>query len=216
MRKIIVGFMILSFLFIISCEKPTNEEVFYEMQKELNEMEGYECVTNIKIRSNKGFSSYKAKHIFKNPNKYLIEYLEPRESRGYITLYNGEQAWLYNPHVQHSVMLKYDKNNDVNKNMFIGYFLRNFYTSETSILQSEAIGDDEYLVLVTEIRGNNKYRAKEKLWINKKNSIPRKLLVLDSDNNINVEIVYEKFKYNADLNEEIFEQKAKEMFKQIQ
>ncbi|MGF7058086.1 LolA family protein [Brassicibacter mesophilus] len=204
MKKSLVGLFFIIIVFLIQgCSKPTDEEIYYEMQKTISNIESYRCIADVKVIGNKAPSSYKAKHIFTNPNKYVIEILEPEENKGNITLYDGNQAWMYSSHVGESFLLK-DYQQAKEEYLFIGYFLRNFITTEKAQVSFDKIEDKEFIVLTTEIPGNHKYRKYEKLWINKLGFIPYKLVVFDNNNNVSVEVIYSEFKYDVDLPDDQF------------
>ncbi|MTI68171.1 MAG: hypothetical protein FH753_16445 [Firmicutes bacterium] len=201
--KYLVGLMILIVLITCACEKPTNEEVFYEMQKSFNNLENYSCIADIMIKGNKSSKYYKAIHKFKAPNKYSIKYISAGESEGNMIIYNGEVALLKHPLIgKESIIKDYDVKK--NENLFVGYFLKNFITTEDSSFESEIIKDKEYLLLTTSIPGNNKYRVKEKLWIDKETFKPYRMVILDKDNNITTEILYTNFNDRVHFNENYF------------
>lgn len=205
MKKFLVGFIIFSFIFTISCEKPTNDEVFYDMQKKLNNLDSYSCSAIMTIKGNKSAKKYEAIQIFKNPNKYIIEFSEPMESKGYRTIYNGKQLWFYHPKINESMIIRDYEVYHLTQNMFIGYFMKFFISNEESDIEVETIEDNEYFVLKTNLPGNNKYRTVQKLWINSKNFIPYKMITLDEKGNISVLVEFKNFKYDIKINEDAFD-----------
>lgn len=203
MRRIVL-LLLSSILFLTACSEMTDEEIFYEIQKKYNRMESYSCFAKIIINGGKEPKAYKAKQVFKRPNKYIIQMIEPEESKGITTVYNGEQAWIYHPQIDQSILIR-DYKDSPDENMFVGYFLKNLNTTEMVNLESEKIDDSDYLIITTMIPGNNKYRMYQKLWVDKKTYLPYKLYVLDKDEKITVEIYYSDFLYNLDIKDEKFE-----------
>jgi len=205
MKRILVVLLIITIsTLVFGCNKElTDEEIYYEMQKKLSNVESYKCIADTIVIGNKAPVSYKAKHIFLSPNKYIIEILEPQENKGNITLYDGTQAWLYNPNIEESFLIKDYKQTD-DGYLFLGYFLKNFITSEETEVSTDKIEEDEYIVLTAEIPGNHKYRELGKLWISKKGFIPYKLIVFSNNNNISAEVIYSEFEYNIEIDEEQF------------
>lgn len=203
MKKILVGLMLITAMLLTACKEPTNEEIFYQMQKSLNNMASYTCTAHITITGNKKPEYHVAKHVFKKPNKYIIEILEPEGTKGKITIFDGDQAWLYHPQIDQTNIIRNFKDS-LDETMFIGYFLRIFLTTEKSQIKSESIDGNEYLVLTAQIPGNNRYRAKEKLWISKKNFIPYQLMIYDKDGKETVRVKYTDFKYDEKINDDKF------------
>ncbi|RKD30069.1 LolA family protein [Thermohalobacter berrensis] len=202
MKHLYLIIIILSLIFITGCKEPTNEEIFYEVQKTYNVLETYSCTATVKIKG-EDIRIYKAKHKFKRPNKYVIEIIEPEESKGHITICNGKQVWFYHPKIEKSILIR-DLKASPKENMFIGYFLKNLFTNEYISLESEKIGDSEYLIITTEMPGNSKYGKFEKLWVNKKNFNPFKLVILNENKEITTEVIYTDYKSNIKLPDKVF------------
>lgn len=204
MKNILVGLVAIIVMFsATSCEKPTNEEAYYKAQKHFNNLNSYKCTVDIVIKEEGGNNNYKAKHVYKKPEKYLTEVLEPQESLGIKTIFNGCNTWLYHPKIDQSILVKNSKG-FLDKNMFLGYFLKISLTSEYIKLDSEVLDNREYIVVSVEIPGNNVYRKSEKIWIDKNNFTPYKLLVFNSDGEATIEVFYSNFEYNANIRDEIF------------
>ncbi len=204
MKRLLVVLIIISSISLVSCKEPTNEEVFYEIQKTLNHMESYSCLTSISVTGNKSTKTYELKQIFKKPDKYIIEVVSPEDSKGCKMLYNGNQIWLSHPKIEQSETIKDYTTDFSNKDLFLGYFLRNFITIENSSLSSDIIEGKEYLVLATELPGNNRYRNSEKLWINKNDFIPYKMEILNIEQEVTTRIFFDNFKYDVKINDESF------------
>lgn len=194
---------ILTFTYGCSMFSEKETDVFYEAQKYFNKMETYRCIADVTVKGNKDTETYKSKHVFKKPDKYVIEVLEPAENQGNIVLYDGKQAWLYNKQIDESFIIK-DLEQEADKNLFVGHFLKNILSNEEIKMNFDDINGKKYLVLETDIPGNNKYRYKEKLWIDKENYQPYKLNVLDKDGELFIEVIYTEFKANIKVNDEDF------------
>lgn len=204
MKSILVGLLIiLCILALAGCKEPTNEEIYYEVQKNFNSMDSYECVADIVLYTQDLVSTYKSRHVYKMPDKYIIEVLDPPDSKGCTTIYNGNNAWFYHPQINQSMLIK-NFNNSMEENTFIGYFYKTSLTGESAKLGSDTIDDQDYLTILVEIPGNNNYRKSEKIWIHKKNLIPYKLSIFDNKGNITVEVEYSSFEYNISLDKKEF------------
>lgn len=209
MKHFALLFIVVILVFTCGCSKPTEkeEDVFYEVQKFFNNMETYRCIADVTVKGNKDTETYKSKHVFKKPDKYVVEILEPSENEGNIVVYDGKQAWLYNKQIDESFIIK-DLEQGIDKTLFVGYFLKNILSNENLDMSFDEIKGKKYLVLETEIPGNNKYRYKEKLWIDRSNYYPYKLNILSKDGEVTVEVIYTEFKANVKLTDEDFNVKT--------
>lgn len=200
MKKLFVGLIFLGTMLIVSCnfEEPTDEELFNELQKTLNNMNSYSCSADIIITGNKSPAEYSANHLFLKPNKYRIEYEDAKQ----IISYDGNKTYIVYPDVDKSIIIKDSKEHEKDRNLFIGYFIQLLFTSEDLQLESDKDGDKDYLVISVDLPGNNIYRNSQKLWINKNNLKPYKMIVLNKDGEETVKVYYKDFKYNIKISEE--------------
>ncbi|WP_026894653.1 outer membrane lipoprotein carrier protein LolA [Clostridiisalibacter paucivorans] len=197
MNRLLVGLLIFTLL-LIGCTEPTNDEVSYELQKKLNNMQSYSCVGDIHTLSNKDKRVYRVKEFYENPNKYIIEFVNKNDKIEQKIVNDGENAWIHNPQIKNDFLIKNIEQIE-EYNTYMGKFLEDFITGEDSQINCKNIDDIEYFVLTTSVGGSNKYRDYAELWINKKNFSPLKMIILDKNDKITVEVYYEDFIYNPDI-----------------
>lgn len=210
MKHFILVFIAVIILFISACNNneinKTKEEIFNELQKTIDEMETYKCKVKMKVYGNKSEKSYLLEHIFKKPNLFYIKMLKPEESNGCLTIYNGENMWLYHPQIEESYILKKSFNDTyTDKCLFIGYFLRNFLNSNDKLIEEEVINNIKYLVLTKKDNSKSEYRKKEKLWMKVQDFKPYKLVIFNENNEPSLEVEYFNFDYNVKIEKEIFQ-----------
>lgn len=202
MKKVLVGLLLAVLLLMTHCSKPTNEEFFHEAQKKLNNIDSYSCKVKVEIVGNISTQKYEMKQMFKVPDKYIIEVIEPEESRGFKTIFNGKKTCIYHPNIDQFFLL--DDGKYENEDLFIGFFLQTLNTSEHAILGEDIINEEEYLTIEVEIPGNNIYRRYKKLWVSKENFQPKKLVIYDNDKEKSCEVLYYDFKYDINLSDDDF------------
>lgn len=203
MKRILVGFIIIVSVLFVSCKKPTNDDIYYRINQKFTKLKSYSCTAKITIKGNKSPKEYTATQFYISPDKYYIEYIEPKESKGFKVIYNGK-----NLRIDHSKINKTFKIDNYirtdKRDMFIGYFLKFFITNEDSSYQIKNYNSKKYLVLKAFLPTDNKYRSIQELWIDMNNYKPYKLITFDNKNNKNVEVLYEDFEFNIDIDEELF------------
>lgn len=202
MKKVLVGFLLLATLLMTHCGKPTNEEFFHEVQVKLNNIDSYSCRAEIKVIGNISTQKYEMKQMFKLPDKYILEVIEPEESRGFKTIFNGKKICIYHPDIDQSFLL--DDYKSANEDLFIGFFLKTLNSSEHAVLGEDIFNGKEYLTIEVEIPGNNKYRRYKKLWVDKGNFQPKKMVIYDNNKEKNYEVLYYDFKYDINLSDDDF------------
>ncbi|MCC5909076.1 MAG: outer membrane lipoprotein carrier protein LolA [Clostridiaceae bacterium] len=189
---------------LVACQQPTDEEIYYKIQKKFLSMESYQCTATIQMQHDDGEEiEYVFQQQFKNPNKYRLEALSPEGFKGNLTVYNGRTAWLYNSSINQTFKID-DFHRSPEQLMFIGYFLRNYTSTKEANLRFEKTNDDEFIVMETEIPGGNFYFDHQKLWFDKKDRTPVKLYIYDEKGNTHFRVYYKDFIYNPDLDDRLF------------
>lgn len=202
-RILLIICLLVTSISLISCKEKSKEEEFNDIQKIFSSVNNYISTGNITVMGNKSSKDYRVKHTFQKPDKYIVEIIEPIESRGNKTIYNGDSAYMYNEKIRQYTILK-EIGIPEDKILFLGYFLRNLSNTEALKVKKDTIESKEYIVISIEIPGSNMYRSYEELWIDKSTKLPYKLSIYDSKNKEVVKIIYEDVKYNTNIDKEIF------------
>ncbi|TCO73157.1 LolA family protein [Marinisporobacter balticus] len=201
-RNIIGSILLL--LLIAGCAPKTEQDLFYEVQKKLNKMESYSCQIEITSIGNKTPRTYKMQQWFEKPNKYKLEVTDPESLKGKITISNGNKAWIYHPEIEQVWEMK-DFASSEEKNMFLGYFIKNCLNSENVDMIMKNLENEKYLVLDTDIPGNYVYFHKERLWVHVDSMKPYLLQVFDTKGEKRIEVKYNTFEYNPKLGNDFFQ-----------
>lgn len=198
MVKKLLLFVLVIMLIITSCTWSSESSLLSKekrniskIEKKFNKYKGYTCKANIKFYSGEKNSEYLIEEKYTTPDKYKLEILEPKESKGIIILNTEDKIFIEHPSINQSISLVSIKS--LNKQMLIGDFLENI--SDAKMLSSEEIEEEKYLVFEFKLKEKNKYRNSGKIWIKDKKYTPYKLNIFDENGSLQVEIIYEKFKF---------------------
>ena len=161
------------------------------VEKTYEKYSGYKCQANIRTISGGKESTYLIEETYEKPNKYKLEILEPKESKGMIILNLEDKVSVEHPSIKESVSLVTVKS--LNNQMLIGDFYERVLKSK--LISQEEINGDEYLVFEIKLEEKNKHRNSARVWIKKKGHTPYKLTMLDDSGALKVEIIYKKFKF---------------------
>jgi outer membrane lipoprotein-sorting protein len=164
----------------------------------------YSCDVVFAVTNNKSTNVYKARHLYKFPDKYRIEILEPSELSGQTTIYNDGKAVIYHPQLK-TYLVTQNYNNTLEFSSFIGSFIESFKNNGGARFKLESFQDKQCYVLEIPVKGENPYRALEKIWIDAESIIPVKAEILDKDNKISAQVLYENFEENPKLEESLFQ-----------
>lgn len=197
LKKLLLFVLIIAII-TSSCtwSKETNflskeKRITSRIEKKYYKYKGYTCKANMKFFSGEKNSKYVIREKYSSPDKYRLQILEPKESKGIIILNTKGKVFIEHPSINQSISLVSIKS--LNKQMLIGDFYENM--SQAKMLTSERINNKKYLVFEFELKERNKYRSYGKVWIDRKNYTPYKLKVYDENSSVQVEITYDKFRF---------------------
>lgn len=202
MKKLLVVILVITFI-LTSCTWSTDGSFFSKEKRILSKIEknydkykGYKCKADISFVNGDKKSKYTIEEKYIRPDKYKLEILEPKESKGIIILNTEDKIYIEHPSIKQSISLITVKS--LNKQMLVGDFFENI--SKAKMLNNQEIDGEEYLVFEFSLKEKNKYRNSGKIWIKEKKLIPYKLNIFDEQGAIQVEIIYDNFKFtNIDL-----------------
>ncbi|WP_313756136.1 hypothetical protein [Tissierella sp.] len=191
---------------LTSCKFSYNNKLPYKDKRVLSKIEktyencnGYKCKANVKIISEETESIYLIEEIYTKPNKYRLEILKPKESKGIIILNTDDKIFVEHPSINQSISLITIKS--LNKQMLMGGFYEKL--SNANKVNTEKINGEEYLTFEFKLEERNKYRDSAKVLIKKKGFTPYRLSIFDESGGLHVEITYENFKFTKSLKKKL-------------
>jgi len=191
---------------LTSCKFSYNNKLPYKDKRVLSRIEktyencnGYKCKANVKIISEETESIYLIEETYTKPNKYRLEILKPKESKGIIILNTDDKIFVEHPSIKQSISLITIKS--LNKQMLMGGFYEKL--SNANKINTEKINGEEYLTFEFKLEERNKYRDSAKVLIKKKGFTPYRLSIFDESGGLHVEITYENFKFTKSLKKKL-------------
>lgn len=206
MKKATILLLSVLFAFLFSaCGAP--KETLTEMekiQKQLNEMEGYQCQATLTRVCNKGENTYETKQYYKSTGEYRLELIGPENVAGNYTVFDGKSICQFNPRIQGRIVKEVPESQQRNE-LFLGQFMKNYMQSEGVTVDAAAIDETQCTVLEAIIPGNDVNLASEKLWVDNTTLKPVQFIIYDQEGKEKYVLNYTEFEYNPDFNEELFQ-----------
>lgn len=191
--------------FIVSCSlKEVPKSPIEKIHEKFTTMETYGCIADVTYISNKGENTYKTKQYYKITGEYRLEITDPENVQGLVTVYDGEKVMQYNPRVLGEVVNEIPKSKNINE-IFLGVFLKNYFQSEEVTLEVFNANSEGFTVLEAVIPEGGKYLSTEKLWVSNKTLNPIKLVIYDTEGKERINVKYNEFKYNINLDDSVFQ-----------
>ncbi|HAE92763.1 LolA family protein [Tissierella praeacuta] len=205
MKRLLL-FILITMVLLTSCKFSYNNKLPYKDKRVLSRIEktyencnGYKCKANVKIISEETESIYLIEETYTKPNKYRLEILKPKESKGIIILNTDDKIFVEHPSIKQSISLITIKS--LNKQMLMGGFYEKL--SNANKINTEKINGEEYLTFEFKLEERNKYRDSAKVLIKKKGFTPYRLSIFDESGGLHVEITYENFKFTKRLKKKL-------------
>lgn len=202
-------FLLTAFLFLFlftSCgskpEKPLTE--MEKIQKQLNEMNGYQCSAQMTRISNKGENVYGIKQYFKSTGEYRLELISPETVSGNYSVFDGNKICQYNPRVTGKIIKEVPASKQRNE-LFLGQFMKNYMQSEEVSVAAMAIEESQCTVLEAVIPGTDPNLATEKLWIDNETLKPVQFIIYNTDGKERYVLQYTDFEYDPIFDEKLFQ-----------
>ena len=199
--SIVVLFIFFSFglIFFSGCRKKNTDPNSLTMY--LKELSSYSCRADIKIKNSKDTYTYSTNQSYL---KDIGSRIELGKDRVYIYLDDK----IYVTDLKNNLKYLMDKNVDgIYRLSIIQEYINLLYTNENIKYNSKNIDGQEYQTIELIIPGNNRNMCKAILYVNTKTKSPYKLYIYDSKEQERVEIVYNDFKANIEVNKILFEVK---------
>lgn len=199
--SIIVLFIFFSFglISLSGCRKKIIDPGSVTMY--LKELSSYSCSADITIKNNKDTYTYSTNQIY---SKEVGTRIELGKDRVYIYL----QDKIYVTDLKNNLKYLMDKNVDgIYRLSIIREYVNLLYTNENIKYNYKTADGQEYQTIELIIPGNNRNMSKAILYVNMKTKSPYKLYIYDLKDVERVEILYNDFKPNIDINKTLFEVK---------
>jgi outer membrane lipoprotein-sorting protein len=192
-------FLSVQLIFLSGCRKKIigpNSTTMY-----LKELSSYSCGVDIKIKNNRDIYTYSTNQIY---SKEFGTRIELGNDRVYIYL----DEKIYVTDLKNNLKYLMDKNVDgIYRLSIIQEYINLLYTNENIKYNYKNIDGQECQTIELIIPGNNRNMSKAILYVNMKTKLPHKLYIYDSKEQERVEIVYNEFKPNIEIDKGLFEVK---------
>lgn len=165
-------------------------------------MKTYEAEAQIYVYGDGTETRYAAKQYYKYPDKLRMEIKEPSFLSGQVIVYNSGKCTIFNPSI--NMELSYDKLKEEEDYVSAGFLLRTIAELKDIRCVRDSIDGIEYTVFSGSIPNGNEYRSKVAVYFENLGETPAYMDIMDSHGRVRVKVKYTKFKYNAEIKEEMF------------
>lgn len=164
----------------------------------IKNLRSYTSDSKLIVVNDKQAVEYSCKQYYDKGNGGRIEIGEDR-----ILVYKNNKVFVSD--LKANTKYTVDGDSDIIfKISMVSEYMRLMYTNEEMKLSSKNIEGIDYTVIELHIPHMNRNLVKGRLYINKDNSLPERLEILDKSNRIKVRVNYNNFIPNEEIDEGLF------------
>jgi outer membrane lipoprotein-sorting protein len=192
--------IILAMLMLSACgKKENNPNTVIQYLKSLNT---YTCDVTIHIKNSRQEIDMETKLVYHKDFGHRLEVNKER-----VLIYKENEVRISDlvNNMDYTLDNKFDQ---VYKLSFIQQYIGLLYTDEEIKNTFKKIEDREYQLISLDIPGNNRNMNKAIMYVDIETKLPSKLSIYDNKDNEVISYIYTNFVPNAEINEEIFNQKV--------
>ena len=192
---IIICVIILSIIIIFinnnyKINKMGNNKSIQEIEQDILNIKTYKATITVTIKNNRNENNYKImQEVTKDYEKQVTT--EPKEIEGLEMIYKDGKLEIKNTELNLSKIYE-NYPNVYENNLFLTQFLQSYQNEEDKSIK---ITDENEIVMKVKTN-KNKYNVTQLLYVNMKDFKPKKLEILDNNNNIKVYILYNEIEIN--------------------
>ena len=199
MKKIVSIFIIL-LLFVTGCGKKNGKDVLKEFNKKINSLDSYYLEGKMEIINNEDIYKYDVAVSFKDKDLYKVSLKNESNEHEQIILKNTDGVYVLTPSLNKSFKFESEwpySNSQV-------YLPKSILQDMNNDKSLEFVKDENGYMFTSAVNyPNNRTLIKQKIYLNNNLDLD-KVEVLNENNNIEINIKFNKFEKNPKFDDEYF------------
>ena len=199
MKKIVSIFIIL-LLFVTGCGKKNGKDVLKEFNKKINSLDSYYLEGKMEIINNEDIYKYDVAVSFKDKDLYKVSLKNESNEHEQIILKNAEGVYVLTPSLNKSFKFESEwpySNSQV-------YLPKSILQDMNNDKSLEFVKDENGYMFTSAVNyPNNRTLIKQKIYLNNNLDLD-KVEVLNENNNIEINMKFNKFEKNPKFDDEYF------------
>lgn len=197
-RSLIVILLLMTAFIFYGCSKNIQMDKGQDkLNALLGKLKSYQADTKITFFKESQLNVIEMKQAAEIGGRYKLTVSSPAHLQGYVTSFDGKQVYQYNPHIKANVPCNAS---EARNQILLSSFIHNYLNTKNAKRENGTLEGREVISLETEIPGDYKYFASEKVWFDKQKLVPIKMEIYDREQNIVIQVEFGSFKYNMEIN----------------
>ncbi|WP_325176794.1 DUF4367 domain-containing protein [Paenibacillus alkalitolerans] len=175
--------------------------VVSDLEKLTGKLDSYHAVGTLKVNTGQQPQEYGVEVCYQNPSYYRIALTNKEKDITQIVLRNDDGVFVLTPHLSKSFRFQ----SDWPKNQGQAYLFETLAQSIVNDEERQFTTENDSYVFDVEANYQNASLVRQKIWLNKKDLAPQRVVVTDGDANDMVTVEFSEFKFGHQFDKDYFD-----------
>ena len=202
MKKILLSILLIFTLCLTGCMgKKDQNYVMDELTKKIEKAKSYYVEGTMELMNNEDIYEYDVKVSYKQGDFYKVDLTNTSNNHEQVILRNEEGVYVVTPSLNKSFKFQSDWPYNNSQSYLLTSLLDDLNNDETKTFEEVENG---YIFTTIVNYPNNQKLVKQKIYIDKNINV-EKVEVLDTNNNVQIKMVFDKIDLKSEFKEEYFD-----------
>ena len=202
MKKILLSTLLIFSLFLTGCmSKNTEKEIIEELTKKIEKAKSYYIEGTMELMNNEDMYEYDVKVSYKKGDFYKVDLTNTSNNHEQVILRNKDGVYVVTPSLNKSFKFQSDWPYNNSQSYLLTSLLDDLLEDETKTYEEN---EDGYVFTTIVNYPNNQKLVKQKIYIDKDINV-KKVEVLDTDNNIQIKMNFDKIDLKSEFKDDYFD-----------
>lgn len=202
MKKILLSILLIFTLCLTGCMgKKDQNYVMDELTKKIEKAKSYYVEGTMELMNNEDIYEYDVKVSYKQGDFYKVDLTNTSNNHEQVILRNEEGVYVVTPSLNKSFKFQSDWPYNNSQSYLLTSLLDDLSNDETKTFEEV---EDGYIFTTIVNYPNNQKLVKQKIYIDKNINV-EKVEVLDTNNNVQIKMVFDKIDLKSEFKEEYFD-----------
>ena len=200
MKKVLLSILLVLTLSLTGCGKKGESYVINELSKKIEKSTSYYIEGKMELMNNEDIYEYDVKVSYKKGDYYKVDLTNTKNNHEQVILRNDEGVYVVTPSLNKSFKFQSDWPYNNSQSYLVSSLLEDI-KEDTNKIYEEV--NDGYVITTKVNYPNNQKLVNQKIYVDKNIDI-KKVEVLDTNNNVQIKMEFNKIDLNSEFKDDYF------------
>ena len=200
MKKVLLSILLVLTLLLTGCGKKGESYVINELSKKIEKSTSYYIEGKMELMNNEDIYEYDVKVSYKKGDYYKVDLTNTKNNHEQVILRNDEGVYVVTPSLNKSFKFQSDWPYNNSQSYLVSSLLEDIKEDTNKIYEEVNAG---YVITTKVNYPNNQKLVNQKIYIDKNIDI-KKVEVLDTNNNVQIKMEFNKIDLNSEFKDDYF------------